>query len=190
MKAIQLRLPILFDGIPRHDPDYQSLPSFGGAPVALGCGIIHILQYRPEGTTGPAAARPCAAEGITPMSPRSGGPRSISLQRAYDDPSDAPGYRVLVDRLWPRGRSREVLRLDEWAREVAPSRELIAWYGHEVERWPEFVKRYRKELASGATKEALHALRAAASGKRLVLVYGARDTEHNQAVVLREVLGK
>ncbi|HRP09224.1 MAG TPA: DUF488 family protein, partial [Gemmatimonadales bacterium] len=105
-----------------------------------------------------------------------------------DDPGEAPGYRVLVDRLWPRGRSREVLELDEWARDVAPSRELIKWYGHVPERWPEFQKRYRKELDSGEARAALTALRGAAAGKRLVLVYGARDEDRNQAVVLREVL--
>lgn len=122
------------------------------------------------------------------MAATSPGPRSVTIQRAYDDPADAPGYRVLVDRFWPRGRSKEVLKLDEWARELAPSGELIKWYGHVVERWPEFRKRYRAELRTAAARERLDALSQAARGQRLVLVYGARDAEHNQAVVLRELL--
>jgi uncharacterized protein YeaO (DUF488 family) len=112
----------------------------------------------------------------------------VTIQRAYDDPADAPGYRVLVDRFWPRGRSKEVLKLDDWAKELAPSGELIKWYGHVVERWPAFRTRYRAELRTAAARQRLAALRQAARGKRLVLVYGARDAEHNQAVVLREVL--
>lgn len=122
------------------------------------------------------------------MATRAGKPRSVVIQRAYDDPAEAPGYRVLVDRFWPRGRSRETLQLDEWTKELAPSRALIEWYGHVLERWPAFRERYRKELATTDAKAALKALRTAAAGKRLVLVYGARDEEHNQAVVLREVL--
>lgn len=117
-----------------------------------------------------------------------GGPRSVVIQRAYDDPAEAPGYRVLVDRFWPRGRSRAVLKLDDWCKDVAPSRELIEWYGHVPERWPEFRKRYRAELSKAAPRAALATLRSAAAGQRLVLVYGARDEERNQAVVLRQVL--
>jgi len=114
--------------------------------------------------------------------------RQIAIRRAYDEPATLDGYRVLVDRHWPRGRSREVLRLDEWAREVAPEPALIAWYGHVPERWPEFRQRYRAWLAAPARQERLRALLAAAGHQCITLVYGARTETENQAVVLREAL--
>ena len=112
----------------------------------------------------------------------------IELQRAYDDPTPHDGYRVLVDRFWPRGRSKDVLKLDDWARDLAPSADLIHWYGHVPERWPEFRRRYRAELATDEQRERLHALLDAAGRQRITLVYGARTPTENQAVVLREVL--
>ena len=114
--------------------------------------------------------------------------RAIMIQRAYDEPTSHDGYRVLVDHFWPRGRSKEVLKLDEWARDIAPSAELIHWFGHDPERWEEFQKRYRAELAEPAQHERLHALLNAAGTQRMTLVYGARSETENQAVVLREVL--
>ncbi|MBZ0221570.1 MAG: DUF488 family protein [Dokdonella sp.] len=114
--------------------------------------------------------------------------RDIVLQRAYEDPGAHDGYRVLVDHFWPRGRSKDVLRLDEWARELGASAELIHWYGHVHERWPEFRERYRKELAQDAQKERMRALLKAAGKQRITLVFGARTETENQAVVLREVL--
>ena len=114
--------------------------------------------------------------------------RRIALQRAYDDPTPHDGYRVLVDRYWPRGRSKDVLKLDEWARDLAPTTELIHWYGHEPSRWPEFRTRYTKELATPDQQARLHALLDAAGRQPITLVYGARTETENQAVVLREVL--
>ena len=110
----------------------------------------------------------------------------VHLKRAYEAPSPADGYRVLVDRLWPRGVSRDRARLDEWARELAPSVELRRWFGHEPERYEEFRRRYREELA--AHEEKLGELRGRARRGTLTLVYGARDTVHNDAVVLAEFL--
>jgi uncharacterized protein YeaO (DUF488 family) len=112
----------------------------------------------------------------------------IRLQRAYEAPTPHDGYRVLVDRFWPRGRSREALELDEWARDLAPSADLIRWYGHAPERWAAFRERYLAELATPAQRERLRALLVAAAGRRITLVYGARSETGNQAVVLREVL--
>ncbi|MBC6941942.1 MAG: DUF488 family protein [Xanthomonadales bacterium] len=114
--------------------------------------------------------------------------RDIVLQRAYEDPGARDGYRVLVDHFWPRGRSKEVLRLDEWAKDIAPSAELIHWYGHVPERWPEFQRRYLAELATAPHQQRLRELLAAAGRRRITLVYGARTPTQNQAVVVREAL--
>ena len=110
----------------------------------------------------------------------------IRLKRAYEDPAAADGYRVLVDRLWPRGVSRERAHLDEWARELAPSSGLRRWFGHDPARFGEFRRRYRAEL--GAQEAKLVELRGHARRGALTLVYGARDEEHNDAVVLAELL--
>lgn len=120
--------------------------------------------------------------------PRKSAVGEIAIQRAYVDPTPGDGYRVLVDHFWPRGRSKDVLKLDEWARDVAPSAELIHWFGHDPERWQEFRTRYRAELAQPAQKERLRALLDSAGKRRMTLVYGARSDTENQAVVLREVL--
>jgi uncharacterized protein YeaO (DUF488 family) len=110
----------------------------------------------------------------------------IRLKRAYAEPASSDGYRVLIDRLWPRGVSKRDAELDEWARELAPSAELRRWFGHEPERFDEFRERYADELA--AHDEKLRELRGHARKGRLTLVYGARDEEHNDAVVLAELL--
>ncbi len=98
------------------------------------------------------------------------------------------GYRVLVDRLWPRGVSRERAKLDVWEKELAPSTELRKWFGHEPGRFEEFRRRYVEELR-GRRSELTDLRRRARSGT-LTLVYGARDNEHNEAVVIAEVLRK
>jgi uncharacterized protein YeaO (DUF488 family) len=113
----------------------------------------------------------------------------IVLERAYDAERHE-GFRVLVDRVWPRGVSKDELGLDAWARELAPTTALRTWFGHDPERWGEFRRRYTSELRAAEQKERLRQLLAAAGRKPLVLVYGAKDEEHNQAVVLREVLEK
>lgn len=119
---------------------------------------------------------------------RPAGEPDVRLKRAYDPAEPGDGYRVLVDRLWPRGVSKERARLDEWARELAPSTELRTWFGHDPERFAEFERRYRAELA--AHDEKLDELRRRAREGTLTLVYGARDEEHNDAVVLAELLGE
>lgn len=113
-------------------------------------------------------------------------PMDVRLKRAYDPASPSDGYRVLIDRLWPRGITREEARLDEWARELAPSAELRTWFGHDPSRFVEFSRRYNVELVTQKGK--LRDLRSRARNGRLTLVYGARDTEHNDAVVLAAAL--
>ena len=113
---------------------------------------------------------------------------SVRLKRAYDDPTPDDGYRVLVDRLWPRGRTREQLRLDDWARDLGPSTQLRTWFGHDPARWEGFRRRYRAELADPERTKTLDALADRARGGRLTLVYGARDTEHNEARVIADEL--
>ncbi|MGE5596511.1 MAG: DUF488 domain-containing protein [Hyphomicrobiales bacterium] len=112
----------------------------------------------------------------------------VSIRRVYDDPGPGEGYRVLVDRVWPRGVSKDELQADEWFREVAPSTELRRWYGHEVEKWEEFRRRYRQELAGTEAAAALERLVERARNGHLTLLYGARDGEHSQAEVLRELI--
>ena len=110
----------------------------------------------------------------------------IRRKRAYDPPATSDGYRVLIDRLWPRGVSKTDAAIDEWARELAPTTELRRWFGHDPERFAGFRRRYAAEL--GTHEEKLRELRRRARTGRLTLVYGARDEEHNDAVVLAEVL--
>ncbi|MGF6603913.1 uncharacterized protein YeaO (DUF488 family) [Paraburkholderia sp. GAS448] len=112
----------------------------------------------------------------------------IFIRRAYDDPTQEDGYRVLVDRVWPRGRSKETLKLDEWVRELAPGTELRKWFGHDPQRWEAFQQRYRSELDSEEMQARMRQLLSDAGGQPITLVYGARDEEHNQAIVLRDVL--
>ena len=111
---------------------------------------------------------------------------AVCLKRAYEEATSSDGYRVLIDRLWPRGVSKEQAHLDEWARELAPSTELRRWFGHDPARFDEFRRRYRLELT--AHEEKLAELRGRARTGTVTLVYAARDTEHNDAVVLGELL--
>jgi uncharacterized protein YeaO (DUF488 family) len=110
----------------------------------------------------------------------------VRLKRAYESPSPSDGYRVLIDRLWPRGVSKGEAALDEWAKELAPSAELRRWFGHDPERFAEFRRRYADELRNERPR--LAELRRRARSGPLTLVYSAHDTEHNDAVVLAEVL--
>jgi uncharacterized protein YeaO (DUF488 family) len=112
----------------------------------------------------------------------------VAVKRAYEPVDEDDGYRVLIDRIWPRGVSKERARLDEWARELAPSTELRRWFGHDPARFEEFRRRYVEELAAHGEK--LDELRRRASAGKVTLVYGARDSEHNNAVVLAELLGR
>ena len=111
----------------------------------------------------------------------------IRVRRVYDHHADRKGeIRVLVDRVWPRGVARESLRLDRWAKEMAPSAELRRWFGHDPDKWPGFQSRYRHELAEKTAM--LKGLAELSREGSLVLLYGARDEKHNQAVVLKDVL--
>lgn len=112
----------------------------------------------------------------------------VRLKRAYRPPADDDGARVLVERLWPRGVRKEALRLDAWARDVAPSAALRRWFGHDPARWDGFVAKYRAELQTEPAASEVEALAARAAKGPLTLVYGARDEEHNSAVVLRRFL--
>jgi uncharacterized protein YeaO (DUF488 family) len=112
----------------------------------------------------------------------------IRLQRAYDEPGARDGYRVLVDRFWPRGRSKDTLKLDAWARELAPEADLIHWFGHKAERWQEFRRRYRAHLDLQEQRARLMDLLADAGKGPITLVYGARSETENQAVVIAEAL--
>jgi uncharacterized protein YeaO (DUF488 family) len=111
---------------------------------------------------------------------------NVRLKRAYEPAASSDGYRVLIDRLWPRGVSRDQAKLDEWERELSPSAGLRQWFGHEPRRFEEFRRRYIEELRQRRPR--LTELRRRARDGTLTLVYGARDSEHNDAVVLAEVL--
>ncbi len=113
--------------------------------------------------------------------------KTIHTKRVYDEPAKQDGYRVLVDRMWPRGVAKESAGIDLWLKEIAPSTELRQWFGHRPERWAEFKKRYFRELSGEAASKALDELRAI-KGKTLTLVYAAKDTEHNNAIALLEYL--
>jgi len=112
----------------------------------------------------------------------------IKLKRAYEAASDDDGVRILVERLWPRGISKEKARIDEWLKELSPSPELRKWFGHDPEKWDEFQKRYRKELDQN--QEMAKDLKRRAHGKTITFVYAARDEEHNSALLLKEYLSK
>jgi uncharacterized protein YeaO (DUF488 family) len=114
----------------------------------------------------------------------------IQIKRAYEAPARGDGYRVLVDRLWPRGLTKTALPLDEWSKDLAPTTELRKWFGHEPRRWEDFESRYRKELASPEQRERMRELLKTAGPKTLTLVYGAKDAEHNHALVLQAELKK
>lgn len=112
----------------------------------------------------------------------------IELARAYHAPASHGSYRVLVDRLWPRGVKKEDLKIDAWEKELAPTTELRRWFNHDPDRWEEFRKRYFKEL--DANVEQVAEMLKAAGNKPLLLLYGAHDEEHNQAVALKQWIEK
>jgi len=110
----------------------------------------------------------------------------IRIKRVYEPPEPRDGRRFLVDRIWPRGVRKDAAHIEAWLKDVAPSDELRRWFGHDPDRWTEFNRRYRTELSE--TPDALRPLADAARAGDITLVYGARDEQHNQAVVLKEVL--
>ena len=111
---------------------------------------------------------------------------TVQIKRAYEPVAASDGERILVDRLWPRGLSKEAAAIDHWARDLAPSTALRRWFAHEPEKWVEFKRRYFAELS--AASKAVRELAARAKRRRVTLVYAARDEQHNDAVALREYL--
>lgn len=114
----------------------------------------------------------------------------VAQKRVYEEPAPSDGMRVLVDRLWPRGLSKEKAHVDVWLKDVAPSRELRTWFGHDPAKFEEFRRRYEAELEHEPTRSALAKLREMARAQHVTLVFGAHDTEHCNAVVLRELLAR
>lgn len=113
---------------------------------------------------------------------------TVHIKRAYEASADSDGFRVLVDRLWPRGLSKATLKYDKWCKDLAPSDTLRKWFGHQVERWDGFQRDYTAELQSDQAQALMGEILDEAQGRVITLVYGAHDTEHNQAVVLAGVL--
>ncbi len=111
---------------------------------------------------------------------------NVRLKRAYEPPTADDGARILVDRLWPRGLSKEAAALDDWMKDVAPSTELRKWFGHDPARWEEFRRRYTQEVHQNQTL--LEELRARARQGRITLVFSARDEVHNDAVALKDLI--
>lgn len=112
----------------------------------------------------------------------------VKIKRVYDKPDKEDGKRILVDRLWPRGLTKEKADIDLWLKEVAPSTGLRKWFGHDPDKWDEFQKRYRQELKKN--KEKIAVLKEQIKRGLVTLVYGAKDEEHNEALVLKKWLSK
>lgn len=111
----------------------------------------------------------------------------LSIKRIYENPADADGFRILVDRIWPRGVSKERAAIDLWLKEVAPSPALRTWFAHDPDRWMEFRARYARELDGN---EAVERIRKRLAEGPVTLLYSARDREHNQAVALAAYLAE
>ena len=111
---------------------------------------------------------------------------NIRIKRAYEEPDGEDGTRILVDRLWPRGLTKEEAKVDLWLKDVAPSTELRKWFAHDPAKWAEFRSRYLEELKG--KKEQLSLLRQEAAKEAVTLVYGAKDQQHNEAVILQRLL--
>jgi uncharacterized protein YeaO (DUF488 family) len=111
---------------------------------------------------------------------------NIKIKRAYEAPDEEDGTRILVDRLWPRGLTKVKAKIDLWLKEVAPSTGLRKWFAHDPAKWTEFQARYKEELKQNSEQLAL--LKQQAAKGRVTLIYGARDREHNEAVVLQKLL--
>lgn len=112
---------------------------------------------------------------------------TFKIKRIYEPAQASDGYRILVDRLWPRGVKKEVAAVDLWLKDIAPSAELRSWFGHDPEKFPEFSRRYKSELKTNPALKSLRQL--AKDHKTITLLYGAKDTQHNQAVVLQAYVG-
>ena len=114
----------------------------------------------------------------------------LRVKRVYDKKEASDGKRILVDRLWPRGLRTEDAAIDEWLKEISPSDELRQWFNHDPKKWDEFRHRYRKELSSPEKREILERIAKQAAHSDITLVYGARETQYNNAHVLEELIGE
>jgi len=114
------------------------------------------------------------------------GEMNIKIKRAYDQPHKADGLRILVDRLWPRGLTKEKASVDLWLKEIAPSTELRKWFAHDPDKWKSFCGRYETEIAHN--HDLIKVLKEKAREGTITLIYGARDEKHNEALVLKEFL--
>jgi uncharacterized protein YeaO (DUF488 family) len=112
----------------------------------------------------------------------------VRLKRVYEEPAKEDGTRILVDRLWPRGLTKEKAHVDLWLKDIAPSTELRKWFAHDPAKWPEFKTRYRTELQHD--KEQVELLKQTLAKGPATLLYGAKDEEHNEAAVLQELLSR
>ena len=110
----------------------------------------------------------------------------VQLKRVYEKPDPKDGFRILVDRLWPRGLTKEKAAVDLWLKDIAPSTELRKWFAHDPEKWKEFQKRYLKELKEN--KEAVAALKEHLKKGQVTLLYAAKDEAHNEALVLKDFI--
>ncbi len=115
---------------------------------------------------------------------------NLEIKRVYEEKTPGDGRRIYVDRLWPRGLTKEQAAIDEWLRDLSPSDELRKWFGHEPDKFPEFRQRYIKELSDPEKTTLLKRVAKIAEEKKVTLVYSAKDTEHNNAVVLSELISK
>ena len=115
---------------------------------------------------------------------------TIRIKRIYEPPSPEDGVRILVDRLWPRGITKEQASIDEWMKEIAPSAELRTWFGHRPERFAEFAERYKRELSEEPRRGLVNRISETAVQKNVTLVYAAKDPVHNHAIVLQDWLNR
>jgi len=114
-----------------------------------------------------------------------GNSMKLKIKRVYDKPAEEDGTRILVDRLWPRGLTKQKAKVDVWLKDIAPSTELRKWFAHDPEKWKEFIKKYKKELHENKEQAAI--LKEYLKQGTVTLVYGARDEVHNEALVIKEV---
>lgn len=112
--------------------------------------------------------------------------QSIEIRRLYQHADANGGFRIFIDRLWPRGVSKGAFEFELWCKELAPSPELRKWFGHKVKNWPGFCERYRAELQAPEQRQRIQDVLHQAGGKNIILLYGAKDEEHNHAVVLAD----
>src|SRR4051794_39334419 len=113
---------------------------------------------------------------------------AVKIKRVYEKPDEGDGTRILVDRLWPRGLTKEKAKVDLWLKEIAPTTTLRKWFSHDPEKWDEFKKRYLSELKNNT--EAVSTLKDEIKKGPVTLIYGARDEEHNEALVLKNTIDK